>query len=217
MNVHALKLCLVTNLQNQSFQSYESFLLKAIKGGITSVQLRAKNKNLLEFRELALQLKKLLSPFRIPLIINDHVEIAQEIDADGVHIGQSDYAPHEARKILGASKILGWSIETLADLEAANQLTCIDYVGASAVFPSKTKLDCHTIWGLSGLEIITKLSRHPVVAIGGIQLTNVRSVMECGACGVAVVDALHCADPQQSANDLIAEINDSIQKREQYV
>lgn len=110
MNVRVLRLCLVTNLQNQPFSLYKPFLLKAIQGGITSVQLREKTKNLLEFRQLALQLKSILRPFKILLIINDYVEIAKDIDAEGVHIGQSDLSPNEARKILGQSKIIGWSV-----------------------------------------------------------------------------------------------------------
>ena len=213
MNTRALRLCLVTNLQNQSFSLYKPFLLKAIQGGITAVQLREKTHTLLEFHQLALQFKNTLRPFNIPLIINDHVEIAKEIDADGVHIGQSDISPLEARKILGPSKMIGWSVETLKELENANQLTCIDYIAASAVFPSKTKPDCKTIWGLGGLRQVSELSRYPVVAIGGINLGNIAMIMENGACGAAVIGAVHNHDPRKSAADLIAEIDLSFEKR----
>jgi thiamine-phosphate pyrophosphorylase len=214
MNARALRLCLVTNLQNQSFSLYKPFILKAIQGGITSVQLREKTKNLFEFQQLALQLKSTLRPFKIPLIINDHVEIAKDIDADGVHIGQSDLSPYEARKILGPSKIIGWSVETLQELEIANQLTCIDYIAASAVFPSKTKPDCKTIWGLAGLRQITQLSKYPVMAIGGINIGNIGMIIDNGACGAAVIGAIHNDyDPRKSAADLIAEIDHSIEKK----
>jgi thiamine-phosphate pyrophosphorylase len=213
MNARALRLCLVTNLQNQPFRLYKSFLLRAIQGGITSVQLREKTKNLMEYQQLALQLKSILQPFKIPLIINDHVEIAKKIDAEGVHIGQSDLSPYEARKILGPSKIIGWSVETLKELEIANQLTCIDYIAASAVFPSKTKPDCKTIWGLDGLKQITQLSKYPVMAIGGVNLANIGMIMDNGACGAAVIGAIHDQDPRKAAADLITEIDSFIEKK----
>lgn len=213
MNVRVLKLCLVTNIQNQSIHAYRSFLLRAIQGGITSVQLREKTTNLAEFKQIALELKSILRPFNIPLIINDHVQLAKEIDAEGVHIGQSDLSPSAARKILGPEKIIGLSIETLDELKIANQLTCIDYVAASAVFPSKTKLDCKTIWGLDGLLQITQSSKYPVIAIGGIDISNIGMIMDNGACGAAVIGAIHQHDPRKAAADLIAEIDDSMEKR----
>lgn len=210
MNARALRLCLVTNLKNKPFSLYRPLILQAIQGGITSVQLREKTQNLLEYKQLALQLKTILRPFKIPLIINDHVEIAKEIDADGVHLGQSDLSPEDARKILGAEKIIGWSVETLEELEIANQLTCLDYIAASAVFPSKTKPDCKTTWGITGLMHIAQHSKHPVMAIGGINLSNIKTVMDSGACGVAVVGAIHDHDPRKSAADLITEIDYSL-------
>ncbi len=213
MNARALRLCLVTNLQKQPFSLYKPLILKAIHGGITSVQLREKTQDLSAFRQLALQLKATLRPFNIPLIINDHVEIAQEIDADGVHIGQSDLSPDEARKILGPKKIIGWSVESLKELIIANQLTSIDYIAASAVFQSKTKPDCKTYWGLDGLRKIVALSKHPVMAIGGIKLDNISMIMDSGACGAAVIGAIHDHDPRKSAAALIAEIDDSLDKK----
>lgn len=213
MNARALKLCLVTNIQQQPFSLYRSLILKAVQGGITSVQLREKNPDLVEFKKLALLLKMTLRPFNIPLIINDHVAIAKEIDADGVHIGQSDLSPDEARKILGPNKIIGWSVESLSELAIANQLDSIDYIAASAVFPSKTKPDCKTIWRLDGLQKIAELSKHPVMAIGGINVSNIGDVIDHGACGVAVIGAIHNHDPRQSAENLIAEINCSMERK----
>ena len=215
MTVEALRLCLVTHLKTTPFSVYKPLLLKAIRGGITSIQLREKTPELTELRYLALQLKQILRPFNIPLIINDHVELAAEIDAEGVHIGQSDLSPMEARKILGPGKIIGLSIETMTQLEAANQLTCIDCIAASTVFPTKTKLDCKTMWGIEGLQRITRLSRHPVIAIGGINLSNIKMIMESGAWGAAVISAIHDApDPKKAATNLAEEINQSIKKRE---
>jgi thiamine-phosphate pyrophosphorylase len=202
-----LKLCLVTHFANKSFHAYKDFLLQAVQGGVTAVQLRAKNADATEIRQWGLALKAILQPLKIPLLINDHVDIAVEIAADGVHLGQADLSPSAARHLLGADKIIGWSVETAEELAAANQLACIDYIAASAVFPSKTKLDCQTIWGLEGLRNLVQQSKHPVMAIGGIDLSNVAQVMSTGACGVAVVSALH-EHPYsyKAASDLINKI-----------
>lgn len=208
MHASHLKLCLITNLQYQTFDSYQHFIVQAIRGGVTAVQLRVKQKTSSELLDLAIKFKTLLKTLHTPLIINDHVDIAKEIDADGVHLGQSDLSPFAARQILGPEKIIGWSVETLEDLDEANQLTCIDYIAASAVFPSVSKLDCKTIWGIEGLQKITRASKYPVVAIGGINVSNIASVMDSGACGVAVIHAIHDdANPYQAATDLIHAIN----------
>jgi len=205
MNIHALRLCLVTHLQNESFHSYKNFILKAIEGGITSVQLREKTSDLKKLFILASQLKSILQPFNIPLIINDHVEFAKKIDADGVHLGQSDLSPDEARKILGPAKLIGLSVESFTELEIANQLTSINYIAASAVFPSKNKSNCKTIWGMDGLRKITEMSKHPVIAIGGINSSNIGTIIDNGAFGAAVISAIHDHDPKKAAADLIIE------------
>ena len=184
------------------------FILQAIKGGVTLVQLRNKTDTPRIIRTLAIELLSHLRPLNIPLIINDDVVLAKEIDADGVHLGQSDLAPFAARNLLGPNKIIGWSIETMQQLEQANRVDCIDYIAASAIFPSKTKQNCKTIWGLNGLKNISKKSIHPVVAIGGIHANNSRNIINAGACGVAVISALHeTPQPELAAKQLIQEIN----------
>lgn len=213
MNSRALRLCLVTQLKDQPFHSYRPFLLKALKGGITSVQLRDKTNDLKEFQTIALQFKSLLRPFNIPLILNDHVEIAKEIDAEGVHIGQSDMPSKEARKILGPSKIIGLSVETLSEIEIANEQSDIDYIAASAVFPTQNKLDCKTYWGMEGLRKVVELSRHPVMAIGGINLSNIGAVIESGACGAAVIGAIHDHEPEKAAANMIGEIENALDRK----
>ena len=203
VNLSMPQLCLVTHIQNISWNIYENFVLQAVEGGITMVQLRDKNKSRNEFKLIASRLKSLLAPSQVSLIINDHIEIAAEINAEGIHLGQSDISPIEARKILGPKKIIGLSIETFAQLELANSLTCIDYVAASAVFPSKTKLNCKTIWGLDGLNKITQKSLHPVMAIGGISDDNIDEVLKNGAQAIAIVSALHDSDdPKKYAQEL---------------
>lgn len=208
MKPNYLKLCLVTQLTTENIQQYKSFILQAVQGGVSCVQLRQKNFSVAALYDMGLALKSLLAPLKIPLIINDHIDLAKEIDADGVHIGQGDLSPVIAREQMGSNKIIGWSVENLAQVRLANTLNCIDYIAASAVFASQSKTDCKTIWGLNGLQQVTQLAKHPVIAIGGIDHSNVASVMKNGACGVAVISAIHNhADPTQAAHDLIKQID----------
>lgn len=204
----AIKLCFVTPFRAGEINQYKRLLQLAIQGGITSVQLRAKMDNAKDLYQCAVDLKKFLQPHSIPLIINDHIDIAMAVDADGIHLGQNDIPAEVARKIVGPTKIIGLSIESVPQLEHANQLGCIDYVAASAVFPSRSKPDCKTLWYLDGLSKITQLSRHPVVAIGGIHQGNIHNILACGAQGVAVIGAIqHATCPQQAASRLSHSIN----------
>ena len=177
MIISQLKLCLVTHMTHTSFDLYQQFILQAISGGVTAVQLRNKKTSKAHLLDQAFALKELLGPLHIPLIINDDIDIAKAVQA--------------ARDQLGPNIYIGLSIETLDELAIANQLTCINYIGASAVFESKTKTNCKTIWGLEGLKKLTQQSIHPVVAIGGINASNIKQTMACGPCGVAVVSAIH--------------------------
>lgn len=202
--LNAIKLCLLTQIEHQTFADYLSFIRLAVSGGITSVQLRNKHADALVLQEQALLLKAILDPFNIPLILNDHVDLAKDIDAAGIHLGQSDTHPDVARAKLGPNKIIGLSIETQAELELANKLSSINYVAASAVFPTQSKSDCKTIWGLEGLRKICQQSIHPVVAIGGIQLDNIAAVSEAGVAGVALIGALHqSTHPDITASKMI--------------
>ena len=191
MIISQLKLCLVTHMTHTSFDLYQQFILQAISGGVTAVQLRNKKTSKAHLLDQAFALKELLGPLHIPLIINDDIDIAKAVKADGLHLGQTDCSPQAARDQLGPNIYIGLSIETLDELAIANQLTCINYIGASAVFESKTKTNCKTIWGLEGLKKLTQQSIHPVVAIGGINASNIKQTMACGPCGVAVVSAIH--------------------------
>lgn len=208
MNHDYLKLCLITNLASKSLAHYEKFILSAARGGITSLQIREKNLSLIELKYFALTIQSILKPFKIPIILNDHVELAKEINAEGVHLGQSDMDPRKARDILGPDKIIGLSIESFPQLEIANQLDCIDYIAASAIFPSHSKPNCKTLWGLQGLKQIYATTHHPVVAIGGIHLSNLSQVIQHGATGVAVISAIHDhPDPETISAILLGKIN----------
>lgn len=210
--MHQLTLCLLTHNPTKYPGSYQDFLIKAIQGGVTSVQLRDKSATKSDICQLALSLKKVLAPYKIPLILNDHLDIALEVDADGVHLGQNDISPLHARTLLGPDKIVGLSIETYDQLMVANHQSCINYVAASATFASKNKTDCKTVWGLDGLKHLASQSKHPVVAIGGINEHNAQLVMKHGAKGIAVISAIHEArDPKHAAANLIQAIQGEIQ------
>ena len=208
ISVAQLKLCLVTQIYDMSLEAYLHFITLAIEGGVTSVQLRDKTHSIFAVRHVAAALKELLTSLQIPLIINDNVQLAKEIDADGVHLGQSDLSPLQARDMLGSNKTIGWSIETMEQLQIANHLDCIHYVAASAVFLSNTKQNCKTLWGLEGLKHFTKQSKHPVIAIGGINKTNIQDVFTHGAAGAAVISAIHSSSaPKVAALELIQAIH----------
>ena len=214
MQKNYLKLCVVTNFKASDFYAYQEFISSIAHAGVTCIQLRAKKSSDEELLYFGSTLKEILQPLGIPLIINDNVAVAKAVDADGVHIGQDDLSPQAARDILGPDKIIGWSVETLTDLENANKLDCINYIGASAVFNSTTKLDCKTFWGIEGLTALTAQSKHPVVGIGGINLDNVESVIASGAAGAAVISAIHQhPQPAVITAEFIKKINSTMDKQ----
>lgn len=199
----SLKLSLLTHQPSMPMADYDIFLSQAIAGGVSSIQFRDKTSSKEQLMERANQLKNLLAHTNTPLIINDHVYLAKEIDAQGVHLGQEDMHPDSARDILGPNKLIGLSIENLAQIEEANTLKSIDYIAASAVFPSANKKNCKTIWTLIGLAQLIEKSIHPVIAIGGINALNIKAVMDAGAFGVAIIGAIHDAkNPYLAARSL---------------
>lgn len=195
-------LYLVTDRDLSLGRPLEFIVEEAIKGGVTMVQLRETRCSTLEFYQLALQLKALLKPQNIPLIINNRADIALAVDADGLHIGQSDLPWQIARQLLGPDKIIGLSVETLQQARAANELD-IDYIGISPVFATPTKTDTAPPFGLDGVKAVCTASRHPTVAIGGINSTNAAQIIANGANGIAVVSAISAVkDPRQAAQSL---------------
>ena len=178
----------------------------AVAGGVTVVQLREKNCSTRDFLELGRALLAELKPCAVPLLINDRVDIALAIGADGVHIGQSDMPYALARKLLGPAAIIGLSVESLADALAAEPLD-VAYLGLSPVFSTATKTDLQPPLGLEGIRAIQAVSRHKLVAIGGVNAENVQSICAAGAQGVAVVSAIcSAADPLQASRDLCQRI-----------
>lgn len=198
-----LKLYLVTDRSFLHGRNLIDVVMQAVAGGVTMVQLREKDIDTRTFIELGLELKQKLQQVNIPLIINDRVDVAMAIDADGVHIGQSDMQYSLARRLLGSNKIIGLSVENIDEVIVANSLN-VDYIGISPVFTTQTKTDTAQPFGLSGLREAVRLSIHPTVAIGGINLQTKNDVLDCGADGIAVVSAIMAAEnPKQAAKDLI--------------
>ncbi len=199
---NALKLYLVTDRPLSLGRPLEEIVEGAVAGGVTMVQLREKDAPTGEFVALAKRLKAVLAPLGIPLIINDRVDVALAADADGVHIGQSDMPYEDARRLLGAEKIIGLSVENFEDLEQANALD-VDYVGISPVYGTPTKSDTAEPFGLEGLRRAVAMSAHPTVAIGGMNTSTIAEVMQAGTDGVAVVSAICSApSPRKAAEEL---------------
>lgn len=200
---NSIDIHLLTNCNNYS-DEYLQFIDTCAFAGITHLQLRQKNWQFKELLAFGKELKTILAKYQIPLIINDNLNLALELDAEGLHLGQSDISVKMARDVLGEHKIIGLSIESIEELYIANQLASIDYVAASAVFQSKTKHNLRKIWGLDGLTQFCNISKHPVVAIGGIDCINAKQVIVTGVTGIAVISAIHEAhDPKQYIQELI--------------
>jgi thiamine-phosphate pyrophosphorylase len=174
----------------------------AVKGGVSVVQLREKDCSTREYIELGRYICKMLKPLGIPLIINDRIDIAYAVGAQGVHIGQGDIPYYYARNLLGTDAIIGLSVETMEQAIEANDMD-IDYLGVSPIFSTPTKTDTNTEWGIEGLRQLRRKTKHTLIAIGGINLTNAQTALEAGADGIAVVSAICSAsDPETAAKEL---------------
>ena len=180
----------------------------AVRGGTTVVQLREKDCSTREFIEQALAIKDLLKRQGVPLIINDRVDVAQAVSADGVHLGQTDMPLEIAKGILGDSMIIGISAESMQDAIEAEKGGA-DYLGVSPIYDTPTKTDTAPPLGLDGLRAIHKAVRIPLVGIGGLNNDNSADVIRNGAEGVAVVSAIVAADDPEAA---AAELKHRIEK-----
>lgn len=202
-------LYLVTDSELMRGKDFYHCVEQAVIGGVTMVQLREKSCCTDEFLEKAKKLKEILSKYNVPLIINDRVDIAIASDADGVHIGQSDTSYLEVRKKIGAGKIIGLSVESKKQVYEANLLD-VDYIAASPVFDTETKKNTVTTWGYEGIGWIKSVSKHPVVAIGGMNIATIAETIKAGADGVAVISAIVSSDnPLKASAELIEIIGTS--------
>lgn len=204
---HDFSLYLITDRKLIGNKNILEFLSNAIKGGVTAVQLREKECSTREYIQLAREVKKLLQNYNIPLIINDRIDVAQVVNADGVHIGQNDIDYLDARRILGDDITIGISVETISQFQDAIK-NDVDYISISPIFLTPTKPDVQTFWGIEGLRNARKLTNKYLVAIGGINISNVIDVLEAGADGIAVVSAICASDkPEDAARKLKNIIN----------
>jgi len=201
-----LSLYLVTDSALCGTRQLEEVVEAAVRGGCTVVQLREKDLPTGAFVSRARKIKEVLAPYHVPLIINDRVDVALAAQADGVHLGQSDMSPMDARRLLGDRAIIGLSIEHIDEVAVANTLP-VDYVAVSPVFATPTKKDTCPPLGLSGSRAVVDRSLHPVIGIGGINRQTVAVAMQTGLRGVAVVsDIMAAVNPEQSARELKSSI-----------
>jgi len=197
-----LSLYLVTDRSLSNGRSIGYIVEKAVEGGVTMVQLREKYASTKDFLLLAQLLKRILEPYNVPLIINDRLDIVLASDADGLHIGQNDMPYHIARKLLGNDKIIGISVENIDDVRKSNQID-VDYIAISPVFSTPTKTNTMRPFGVEGIREAMAITRHPAVAIGGINISNAAEIINAGVDGIAVVSAIMSAEnPFRVAEDL---------------
>lgn len=190
-------LYLVTDRDILSSSSLENAVESAIKGGCTVVQLREKTASSREFYNIALKIKAVTDHFGVPLIINDRVDIALAVDADGVHVGQSDIPASVVRNIIGCDKILGVSANDLCEAVSA-QNAGVDYIGVGAMFATGTKTDAR-LTSMEELHLIRENINIPIVVIGGINKSTIPMFKGSGIDGIAVVSAIIGADDIESA------------------
>lgn len=200
------KLCFVADSEAAAERDVLRLVVEAVEGGATLIQLRGKKWTSRNFLDLGLKAVRLLRPEKIPVIINDRVDIALACEADGVHLGQDDMPISYARELLGKDSIVGISAATPAEAEAAEK-SGADYIGAGPVFSTSSKRDLGPLLGLEGLRAIRRKVKIPILAIGGISSANVADVVSAGADGVAVISAItSAANPKTAATELIESI-----------
>ncbi|NLT94901.1 MAG: thiamine phosphate synthase [Clostridia bacterium] len=182
-------LYLVTDRAILKGEDIFSAVEKALKGGVTLVQLREKEVSSRDFYNIALKMKELVNSYNVPLIINDRLDIAFAVDADGLHIGQEDLPLTVARRLLGPSKILGYSVSNV-DEAVFGEKNGADYLGAGPVYPTGSKSDAGEPIGIEGLIKIKERVSIPVVGIGGIGVDNISEVKRSGIDGVSLISAI---------------------------
>ena len=186
-------------------QTLLSVCEEILNNGATFLQVREKDLDAASFQEEAEQLKQLCLRYKIPFVVNDSVEIAMAIDADGVHVGQSDIKGRDIRSIIGEGKILGISAGTVEEAVAAEKAGA-DYIGVGAVFGTSTKKDARNLT-VEKLKEITSTVSIPVVAIGGINSKNLMQLSGSGVDGVAVVSAIFASEEPGQATAVLLDLS----------
>ena len=201
----------VTDRSLMSSPTQEESVARALAGGCTVVQLREKTLSSREFYETALRVRRICADAGIPLIINDRADIARAVNADGVHVGQSDLPPRAVREVIGDGKIVGVSVSSLEEALQAER-DGADYLGVGAMFATGTKTDTR-FPGMEGLRAIRAATRLPLVAIGGINKTTIPLFAGTGIDGIAVVSAIAAAEDVRAAAAELGELFFSLERR----
>jgi len=188
--------------------------MRCVRGGATLVQLRDKHAETRALIDEARAIKRALTPFAVPFVVNDRVDVAMAAGADGVHLGQDDMAIEDARRLLGSNAIIGLSVKSVEEAEAA-RLDLVDYVGSGGVYATSSKQQKNVPIGPAGLtRIIAVLRRRapdlPVCGIAGIDASNAAEVIAAGADGVAVISAVSLAPSPETAARQLREIVDAV-------
>ena len=192
------RLCLVTDRGLARGRPLAEVAAAAVRGGVTMVQLREKAATTRTFIEEARALKALLRGCGVPLIVNDRVDVALAVDADGVHVGQSDMPVETVRALIGPGKLIGLSI-TDEEAIARPDARAADYLGIGPIHPQQTKSDASVPLGIGGFGRLRRLSTKPVLAIGGVKPADAALLREEGADGFAVVSAIMAAEDPEAA------------------
>ena len=207
MNAEALQLYLVTNRYADSPEVFLTKIAAACENGVTMVQLREKSLTTRDYYALAKQVKLITDRYRIPLIIDDRVDVCLAVDAAGVHIGDDELPVAVTRQLLGSDKILGVSTKTVATATAAVAAGA-DYLGVGAIFPTQTKAAA-PLTSLATLKAITAAVSVPIVAIGGIKADNLDTFKATGIAGVAIVsEIMQAPDTAQKVQTLSAKLKE---------
>lgn len=182
-------------------EQWVDLIRKAVFGGVRLVQIRAKNASSQAILKGSRAIHPFLKEHNVPMIINDRVDIAYTLGAEGVHLGQSDLKVSEARAMLGEKAIIGLSLE---NEEQVSGIEGADYVAISPLFYTQTKKDIATPWGIEGIKLLRKKTAKPIVVIGGIQLPHIPSILNAGADGIAVISAIANQDnPREAAQRFV--------------
>jgi thiamine-phosphate pyrophosphorylase len=198
-------LYLVTDRPLARGRPLEQVVEAALCGGATVIQLREKEASTREFIVLGRRLQELCRAYQVPLIINDRLDVALAIEADGVHVGQDDMPVALARRLLSPDRIVGATASTPQEARQA-EADGADYLGCNAVFYTPTKTDTGTPLGIEGFRRLVQAVSIPVVAIGGIKASNAAGLIQAGAAGVAVVSAVMAADDPESATRELCQV-----------
>ena len=196
-----LDLYLVTDTGMCAERGVVETVRSAVRGGVTVVQVRDPDASARELYELVLRVREVVAGTRVPVLVNDRLDVALAAGADGVHLGQSDLPVRRARALAGPDFLVGWSVSDAAELDAANSLPpgAVDYLGLGPVLGTPTKPEAAAPTGVEGLRQLVAASRLPSVAIGGVHADNAREVLDTGVDGLCVVSEICAAEDPESA------------------